>query len=126
MSGSFWAWYRGSAKWLDPKDVLRNVLAAGRGKGRDAVCIMAGSEDMMLDAGILEQQAAEMRAGVRQVRGDAADGNKHAEAEEMDGLTVQSESGVQLVLVTGAGHHLQNDLQRGVGAEALLIFAQQC
>lgn len=39
---------------------------------------------------------------------------------EVKGADVESAGGVRLLLVDGAGHHLQNDLQKEIGAVALL------
>ena len=44
----------------------------------------------------------------------------------IDGTKIESAAGVRLVIVDGAGHHLQNDVQRDAGAEALLQFVRQC
>lgn len=90
------------------------------------LCVMVASEDMMIDKKIYERQVAELRDGVRQLQETGVVDGKKDEVEGTEGATVESKSGVRLVVVKGAGHHLQNDLQRDVGAEALMGFARQC
>lgn len=124
MGGSFWGWWRGCAKWLEPRDILLNVSSAREVDGKDSVCVVVGEKDMMLRGTIWDQQVAELRDGLSQLRD--GHGAKAAPQEEIEGAEVRSEGGVRLIVVQGAGHHLQNDLQRDVGAEALLRFAKQC
>lgn len=125
MGGSFWGWMKGRAHWLEPRDILRSIWS-GQADGRlDGVCIMIGSEDMMLNASIWDQQAAELRDAASRLRTIDVDKNESSKVEDLEGADVHGDSGVQLIVVHGAGHHLQNDLQREVGAEALLRFARQ-
>ena len=93
---------------------------------QDIVCIMVGSKDMMLNANIWDRQTDELKDGVRQLRTELTDEGKPLQDSAISGVTGRSEAGVRLVVVHGGGHHLQNDLQRDFGAEALLRFAQQC
>jgi len=83
---------------------------------------------MMLDDTIWNKQVFELRSGVTELRRIPGEGWKDTKLEEDDdlaGATVLTRAGVQLVVVDGSGHHLQNDLQREVGAQALLRFARQ-
>lgn len=89
------------------------------------MCIMIGAQDMMLRGTTWGQQAAELRDEVRQLREVQGGDGKAALLEDVEGAKTWSEDGVQVVVVEGAGHQLQNDLQRDVGAAALLRFVTQ-
>ena len=126
MGWGIWAWLRGRDHWLEPRDILRNISSTQSEQPKDSICIMIGSEDMMLDASIWDRQAAELRAGARQLRADLPENSESTPAEDVDGAQIHGDAGVRLAVIDGAGHHLQNDLQRDVGAEALLRFIWQC
>ena len=127
--GHFAAWWQGSSTWLNVKDILRNISAFSHGQGNDSVCVMSGSEDVLMDVSMCEQQTADLRNGLRQLRDvkklEALANEGSSSAKSIDGMTQDSADGVRLVVVQGAGHHLQNDLQRDIGAEALLQFVRQ-
>ena len=127
--GSFWAWLRGRSSWLDVGDIVRNVCGILNCQAKDNICIMFGSEDMMMDLEMCRRQAAEYRDGLRRLRDvkktDSLPDEKPVSTSPIDGVTVEHAGGVRLVVVEEAGHHLQNDIQRDAGAEALLQFVQQ-
>lgn len=128
MMGSFAAWWGGSSRWLDVKDIMINILDLSSVK--DSICIMVGSEDKLMDVGMCRRQALEFRDGMRTLQDhqttNAAKDVRRVESKTAEGVEVESDSGVRLVVVEDAGHHLQNDVQQDVGAEALLRFVQQC
>lgn len=127
--GRFGAWWRGSSRWLEVKDILRSISAFSYGQGNDSVCVMSGSEDVLMDVPMCTSQMAELRDGLRQLRDvkklDAFANEGISSVKPIDGTTQDSSDGVRLVVVQGAGHHLQNDIQRDIGAEALLQFVRQ-
>jgi hypothetical protein len=124
MMGSFTAWWKGLPSWLNLKDILSNVTSVQSHLRGDHVCIMVGSEDVLMDLDMARKQTSEYRAALRM---SASPGKQDSNSEERaDGsTTTDSGDGVRFVIVHGAGHHLQNDLQRDAGAEALLAFARQ-
>lgn len=60
MAGSFRGWLSGRSRWLEPRDVVRGISSAHEGAEKDCVCVMVGSEDMMLDARIWDRQVTEL------------------------------------------------------------------
>jgi pimeloyl-ACP methyl ester carboxylesterase len=128
--GGFWAWLRGRSQWLDIQAIVRNISNANTAERKDAVCVMVGNQDVLVDVEMSRQSAAEYREALGRKDEDqkriAASESDSSFITAIDGTTVESAAGVQLVIVDGAGHHLQNDVQRGAGAEALLHFVRQC
>ncbi|KAF2725492.1 alpha/beta-hydrolase [Polychaeton citri CBS 116435] len=102
MMGDIVGWWRGNANWLEPRDILRNIdLGDAPAANCDKICTIVGSEDMMYDERMWNRQVREYRQGI----GDLGS--------------------VRLVVVKGAGHHVQNDVQCEKAAEALLKFVLQ-
>ncbi|KAK5170160.1 uncharacterized protein LTR77_004745 [Saxophila tyrrhenica] len=125
MMGSFWAWCCGRPEWLDVEKIVRNVSGCQSSVRKDSICVMVGSQDVLMDLGMCKKQVAEYREVL--VREQAEEKVKVVAADEsIEGVRMESDAGVRLVMVDGAGHHLQNDVQRDKGAEALLKFVQQC
>jgi pimeloyl-ACP methyl ester carboxylesterase len=128
--GGFWAWLRGRPQWLDVRSIIPNISDANTNDRKDAVCVMVGDQDVLMDLKMSEQSAA----GYREALPGKADSQKLDSASRFSsslsssikGTTMDSAGGVRLVVVEGAGHHLQNDVQRDAGAEALLQFVRQC
>lgn len=56
----------------------------------------------------------------------AARPSGHDAVRDVEGAHTLSEYGMRLVIVRGSGHHLQNDLQRDIGAKVLLDSVLQC
>ena len=90
---------------------------------------MSGSEDVLMDVPMCTSQMAELRDGLRQLRDvkklDAFANEDISAVKPIDGTSQDSSDGVRLIVVQGAGHQLQNDIQRDIGAEALLQFVRQ-
>jgi len=130
--GGFWTWLRGRSQWLDIQSIVRNISGAHDSERKDAICVMVGNQDVLMDLGMSRKSATEYRAALQVVQ----DGQKQklrsvsesdsSSISAIDGTMIESAAGVQLVIVDGAGHHLQNDVQRDAGAEALLQFVRQC
>lgn len=124
MMGDFWPWLRGRPEWLHVDKIVRSISGCQSNVAKDSVCVMVGSQDVLMDLGMCRKQVAEYRdvlAGWERKIDLAA-----PTENSIGGVKVESDAGVRLVMVDGAGHHLQNDLQLDSGAEALLRFVRQC
>lgn len=86
---------------------------------------MIGSEDVLMDLGMARKQVAEYRSALDTATGQETNQSANSRPQPIEGATVESTGGTRLVIVDGAGHHLQNDIQRDIGAEALLDFVRQ-
>jgi pimeloyl-ACP methyl ester carboxylesterase len=128
--GGFWAWLRGRPKWLDIQRIISNISGANTTDHKDAVCVMVGDQDVLMDLKMCEQSAAEYREALREntvsKRLDSASKSSSSLGSSIKGTKMESADGVCHVVVEGAGHHLQNDVQRDAGAEAWLQFVRQC
>ena len=124
--GSFLGWIRGRNQWLDINKIVPNILDARSDEKKDAVCVMVGDQDVLMDLKMSQQSAA----GYREAMNPDSDAKKlealETSTNSVNGTTIEAAAGVRLVVVQGAGHHLQNDVQRDAGAEALLHLVQQC
>jgi pimeloyl-ACP methyl ester carboxylesterase len=98
------SWQNGKNVWLDTAKIVRNITTTDPSK--DRVLIILGSEDKMMQ-GTQARSVAEYAGAI----GTSRDGNQV--------------SGVRLVEIPRAGHHLQNDIQWEDGARALLTFLRQ-
>lgn len=130
MMGNFMDWWRGACRWLSVQDILRNISGSAKGHSRDRVCVMVGDQDVLMDIDMCRRQVAEYRQGLSATE-DSHKANIEARTDVQDGkaiegVTVESAGSVRMVVVKGAGHHVQNDAQRCEAAEALLDFVQQC
>ena len=120
--GNFWAWLRGSSCWLDIKDIALNISNSSEVHGKDSVCIMVGSEDVLMDVAMCRREADDYRDEFQRLRDvkklDTPSGGNRTSSESTDDMILESHGGVRLVVVQNAGHHSQNDCQRDIGAEA--------
>lgn len=125
MFGSFWAWWKGTPKWLDARDIIRNISHSTGGNQHTRICIMVGGEDMMIDTDMCRSQAAQFRDVLEEEGRFSSDlGKNQSKAADIEGVETADAGGVRLVIVEGAGHHLQNDVQRDQGAQALHRFLE--
>lgn len=114
MTGSFWSWWKGEPKWLDCKDIVRNIDQDGSG---DKVCVIVGKEDMMYRPWMWEKQCELYREALER---------KTEKSEKKDGVVLeQSQDGVRLLSVEDSGHHVQNDVYHDEAAEAFMRWAKQ-
>jgi pimeloyl-ACP methyl ester carboxylesterase len=126
MFGDFSAWRSGTPRWLDPVDILRNVSRTSDTSAGDAICVMAGSEDMMMgDLAVCRRQAVEFRIALNQMYGSADSKQEPAPQDGIEGVERWRQRGVRLVSVRDAGHHVQNDVQCEQAAMALNDFLLQ-
>lgn len=96
--------------------------------------VMAGSEDKLMGVKLMKDMTNEYRDTLAALglekkvdsrpSGDGRVGQSGLE-ETQDGIEESSEGGAIIAVVEGAGHHLQNDVKREVGAEAFRRFVDQ-
>ncbi|KAM0720929.1 hypothetical protein Q7P37_003214 [Cladosporium fusiforme] len=133
MFGEFWAWCIGRPRWLDAKDIVRNISRSQEENLHAQICIMVGSEDMMIDVDMCRSQVAQYREALisRASSTDSKErslysGQKNgADFAGIEGIQAEDAGGVHFVVIEGAGHHSQNDVQRDRGARALQRFLEQ-
>ena len=128
MMGSLGAWWKGKAEWLDVKAIVSNISGAQNDMthANDIVCVLKGSEDMMMDDSMVARQAAEYRDALDLSQYSEESATPRTSTKTIKGATVESDRRVRVVVVEDAGHHVQNDVQQEMGAEALLQFVRQC
>ncbi|KAF2209078.1 hypothetical protein CERZMDRAFT_48072 [Cercospora zeae-maydis SCOH1-5] len=128
MFGSFGRWLLGRNTWLGVSYILRKTELSRNAFERDAVCVMVGLQDMLLDMKVIRRVATEYREGLKKMResqGASVDAGLPGELADVSGAISESKDGVRVVLIEGAGHHVQNDVQAGIAAEALLSWLKQ-
>jgi pimeloyl-ACP methyl ester carboxylesterase len=121
--GSFWKWLLGRNEWLDIDKIIKSINAPNQTSG-ERVLILVGDEDMMFREGMYFRQAEDYRRGFERLaqvkKIDTPSGPTKSELVQSPCFRVsESSSSVALKVVLHAGHHLQNDVQRDVGAQAL-------
>lgn len=127
MMGNFMAWWRGASRWLSTEDILRNISGNAQHPSNDRICVMVGDQDVLMDLDMCRRQVAEYRKGLTEMKHLQSSARPAVHSDEaMDGVSVKSADGVRMVVVPGAGHHVQNDVQYSKAAEALLDFVRQC
>lgn len=106
--------------------IVKNV--AGMGEPGTRICVIAGSEDTLVGVNIPKRLAGILRDSVK-----ALTENKKADSSavelmdefETDEIYSDASLGVRYVVLKGAGHHFQNDIQQETGAKQLLAFIEQ-
>lgn len=122
MFGEFWAWWKGNPKWLDIKEIIANLVEP-TDDDQHQVCIIVGSEDMMIDIDMCRLQAAQYRQALEERQGKGL--GDRSRIQSVEGAEVESFGGVALAVIQDAGHHVQNDVQSKVAAEVLLLFLER-
>ena len=108
---------------------ILNNLDSSRKQGPQ-VCIIAGSEDKLVGASIPSKLAETFRNAIRtQIKDrklDRPDDDAHEErAKQDEEIPLTTISGVRFVVLKGAPHHFQNDVQQEFGARQLLSFVEE-
>lgn len=114
----------GSLRWpietmrsccANASNVVRNLRGWGDGEESSRIVIMAGDEDMWMGAQKVEDMARdygqEVRTLVRGKRLTSSVGCTEAPQSRSKGIDEDSDTGVSMVVVKGAGHHMQHDVQ---------------
>ncbi|PVH76454.1 alpha/beta-hydrolase [Cadophora sp. DSE1049] len=108
-------------RFVDAGKVVRSVVGWGRGgKGGKRMLVIAGEKDMLMDVELMRRMAAEYREAVRRGWAELV-GERKTVASSGPG----EEDGVGFEVVTGSGHHLQNDLHWEDCAGRILEFVDQ-
>jgi pimeloyl-ACP methyl ester carboxylesterase len=111
--------------FVNTKRVIQGVLGWGGGVPQQRVMIVAGGRDVLMGTWQMERMAKDY------VRAYRASFNQAALRAELAGRENNGESvlmtgdGVRFVVVNGAGHHVQNDIQWEEGARQILAFLEQ-
>lgn len=122
------AWPIGMMKrFTDVLSILRNIQG-WRNSLSSRVMVMAGSEDKLMGVQLMRDVACEYRKGIEQLgddkRLDPAD-FPQSSFQLSPHVRQDTETAVTMVVVEGAGHHVQNDVQADEAAEALRKFLDQ-
>ena len=132
VSGSFWKWLTGKNVWLEPSTILTSL--SGFDRPGDRICVLVGSHDKWMDLTMVRRQVREFREAVNHSKqeltsrvDDGVQGRdlKMKAEVQLPGVDIECQENVRLVVVQDAGHHVQNDVQREVAAEALRRWIEQ-
>ena len=110
-TGTMGSWKGGRNVWLDADKIVCNITTQGPSK--DRVLVMLGSEDKIMQ-GTQDRMVAEYAKAMKMLGKD-----------EKGGGNGRASTGVRLIQIHRAGHHLQNDVQWEKGAKELLDFLSQ-
>jgi pimeloyl-ACP methyl ester carboxylesterase len=111
-------------RFTNVSNILQNIQGLGSSAAR--IMVMAGTEDKLMGVKLMQDMAGEYRDGIRQLSDQ-----KKIEPTVETGNSIsknvkqETENGVSMVIVEGAGHHIQNDVQADEAAEALKMFVEQ-
>jgi hypothetical protein len=113
--------------WVNGGKVVQSLREWREGEGEGSrVMIMAGDEDKLMGVQLMKDMARDYRQEVRTlVKGKPLDilvGPPGHAIQAIEGIEEESAVGVSMVVIRGAGHHIQNDVQAEQAAEALRRF----
>ncbi len=121
------AWPIGMMKrFTDVQSTLGNIQGWGTSSSR--VMVMAAAEDKLVGLNLMMDVACEYRKGVEELRSRKR--MEHVELPQTESQISENvkqdvRCGVTMVVIEGAGHHVQNDVQADEAAEALKRFLDQ-
>jgi pimeloyl-ACP methyl ester carboxylesterase len=114
--------------WIDASKVVANLKGWGDGDEASKIMIMAGDEDKLMGVQLMEDMARDYRWEVQTLaekkKLDVVTGQDHGTTEPVKGTEENSEAGVIMVVVKGAGHHIQNDVQAERAVEVFRRFLE--
>lgn len=114
--------------WIHDQGVVGSITGWDGGMGGPRIMVMAGSEDKLMGVRLMEDMARDYRRGVQTLveekRHDAVAVQSRGTMEPIKGVEENCEAGVSMVVVKGAGHHVQNDVQAERAAEVLRMFME--
>lgn len=121
------AWAIGMMKrFTHVPSILKNIQGWGTSPSR--IMVMAATEDKLVKVRLMEDTVREYRKDIKQLSGQ----KKIEPYEDLstssqvgENTTQNTEIAVTMVVVNGAGHHVQNDVQADEAAEALRMFLEQ-
>lgn len=127
LNGSFWKWIRGRNEWLDVSKVVASIN--GWERPGDRICIMVGSYDRLTDQSMAERSFSEythvLATLQRDKKLDVIEHTDTSDDKPIEGVQMTATDRVRLLVVQGAGHHIQNDVQCDIAAEACLKWVGQ-
>jgi pimeloyl-ACP methyl ester carboxylesterase len=121
-------WFLGMIpQFADFERVVQRGIVGWDGEKTDSerILVMVGELDALMDVAMMRRLAARYRQVVRESIGEKKLVNVSDVGYSEVAFTEDRENGVRLVVVKGAGHHVQNDLQWEVGAWRIADFLQQ-
>ena len=109
--------------------VQRSIIGLGGSEPKgERILILVGEHDVLMDVQMMRRLAMRYRDAVKQSIGENGEshvGSDGANQADTEAYTENRGDGVRTVVVKGAGHHVQNDLQWEVGAQRVADFLQQ-
>ncbi len=113
-------------RFTDVPSILGNIR--GQEPLSSRITVMAAMEDKLMGVRLMKEVASEYRNGVAQLGSE-----KKIEPVKMPpshsqiskNVKQSTENGITMVVVGGAGHHMQNKIRADEAAEALKIFLEQ-
>jgi len=120
------AWAIGMMRkgFVSVPNIIKNI--SGWGSGSSRIMVIAGEEDKLMSIQLMKQMAADYREGIealsRDKKIDLSPSNYSPPPDAIKNIKEQRQGGVTMVIVGGAGHHLQNDVQSDQAAQALESF----
>ncbi|KAF7512352.1 hypothetical protein GJ744_001920 [Endocarpon pusillum] len=113
-------------RFTDVPSILANIQGWGTSSSR--VMVMAAEADKLMGVKLMMDMAGEYREGVEGL--SIRKKIEHVELPQTESRISENvkqdvKSGVTTVVVMGAGHHVQNDVQADEAAEALKRFLDQ-
>jgi pimeloyl-ACP methyl ester carboxylesterase len=114
-------------KFVDFRRVVQRGVDGWGGDKLDGerILIMAGELDILMDSRMIHRLAKHYRKAVRGSVDEKVDRVTGDVERSQEAYTEDRGDGVRMVVVKGAGHHVQNDLQWEVGAQRVVDFLQQ-
>lgn len=125
------AWPVGMLKrFADIPSILRNIQGweTSSSSSSPRIMVMAGGEDKLTSAKLMRDMGSEYRRGIEQLSGQKrihCVDLLQSSSQFSENVKQDNETGLTMVVVEGAGHHVQNDVQADEAAEALRAFLQQ-
>ncbi|KAK3387565.1 Alpha/Beta hydrolase protein [Podospora didyma] len=115
--------------FVNPQKLLEQISSfSSRGTGQQRILVLFGGGDKIMTFPIMEKLANTYRKAISSLAGQKKlDDRVDDTVENIPGEGDQDTAGqgVRFCVVTGAGHHVQNDVNWEVGAKKLLTFYEQ-
>ena len=117
-------------KFVDFRIVVqRSITGLGSSQlNEERILILVGELDVLMDVSMMRRLATRYRDAVKQLTGEKREGHVSSDEDDeayTETYTENRGDGVRMVVVKGAGHHVQNDLQWEVGVQRVADFLQQ-
>lgn len=111
------------------RHIVQNLLGWSADKlESQKILVISGSADKLMDPSTMRQLSKCYRDAIQYVMPERASPVIDTAGDEDNTGKLFEEnqgSGIRMVVVNGAGHHIQNDIQWEIGAERVADFLQQ-